>query len=185
MTIRNIRIIAQNLHVSYSPSTLVKLAPLTIKNCSFATLYYLYIHIDKQTQKKLKTYKLALVAINILGNSNFSHVTCYDGIQILYNETHADGLHHNLLNINSCTLKTMIQLEMLQNSYRVILKIINMKMDYSNIYDTDFIKSFIHIRELGSNAIHIITVNLFQMVIFLYCHLLVQVMGVCSLLIVN
>ena len=96
VTIKNIRIRAKSLQISYSPTKLSELAPVTIKNCSFVSLYFVHIYIDKQPKQKRNTYKSDLVAINVLGNSYFDHVTCYDGIQIVYNETYTDILHHNL-----------------------------------------------------------------------------------------
>ena len=158
VTIRKIRISAQSLNIPFSPSKLPELAPLTIKNCLSVSLYYLHIYIDNQLRTGRNIYKLALVAINLLGNSYFDHVTCYDGIQILYNETHTDILHHNLSIMNNCILRE-IKLDMLQHSYRVTLKIIHLHV--YNVYNKDKEVSFIHAEELGSNAVLILNCQFF------------------------
>ena len=106
-------------------------------------------------------YKFAVVTVNILGNSCFSHVTCYDRIQILYNETHTNRLQNYLL-INNCILRK-INLNMIQNFYRATLKIMNMNVkNDAYIYDTDFEEYFIHVKELGSNAVLIINCHFFS-----------------------
>ena len=88
-----------------------------------------------------------------MGNSYFSFVQCYYGnfrIKLFYNETHTDRKHNNL-SINNCTVKT-IDVMMIQNSYRITLRIINIQLQH-NIYEYT---SFILGTELGTNRMFII-----------------------------
>ena len=145
-TLKSIRIYAVSPHILFS-SELPTLVPLTIKDCSFVSLYHLHIHIYKHGAWKLDLYKFALLAINIMGDSCFSHVECYeDEIQLLYNETHAANQYHSLL-MNDCKLEK-VKLDMLQISYKVELRIINMQLHKTN--------GFIQADELGSNKLLII-----------------------------
>ena len=94
----------------------------------------------------------ALEARNIMGNSNFSHIIGFYGyIELLYNETLTDREHHSLT-INYCFVKG-IHLNMLQNSYRVKLIIINMQIE-RNTYRTS--KRFMEVLALGKNEVLII-----------------------------
>ena len=120
-----------------------RLVPLTIMDCSFVSLYRLCINIQKHRAWKLDLYKFALLAINIIGDSCFSHVECEDEIQLLYNETHTANQHHSLL-INNCVLDK-VKLDFLQISYKIELRIINMQLHKIN--------GFIHAEELGSNKL--------------------------------
>ena len=123
--------------------------PLTIKDCSFVLLNQLQIY----QPKKFQIIEITLVAINIMGNSYFSFVQCYYGdfrIKLFYNETHTDRKHNNI-SINDCTVKT-IDVVMIQNSYRVTLRIINIQLQHE-IYEYT---SFILGTELGTNKLFII-----------------------------
>ena len=127
-----------------NPHYLKKLALLYIHNCSFVLLNHLIID-----QQYAFNYN-ALLAINIMGNSLLNHVTCFGGIQVVYNEAHTDRVHHSL-SINNCTVHTMY-LDMLQISYKVTLTIINIQAQDSLFS----YKSIIHAEELGTNEVLII-----------------------------
>jgi len=123
-----------------------------------------------------------------MGNSYFSHimmVSNYSKLQLFYNETNTVSEHHTL-RLNNCTLKIM-QVEMLQNSYRVTSKITNTQIQ-NNDYFMNIIyydAFFIYAKELGISEMLII-VSLFQILIkTIHSYLLVQEMVVCNLLIVN
>ena len=146
LTIRNIII---SINHNYLPSQhALYWVPLTIKDCSFVSLYQIQVY--HQGKHDLV---LALVAINMMGNSYFSHVTCYNGkIQLFYNETRTDS-EHQRFSMSNCTIKS-IKLHMFQNSYTVTLRIINMLIQ-NNKYD-DYYDSFIYAKELGKNEMLII-----------------------------
>ena len=133
-------------------SYLPKHVPLTIKDCSFVSLYCLQVHrvVHLRTHKHLYTYQFAIVAINIMGNSYFNNVQCYDEMQLFYNETHTDREHHSL-SINNCMVRR-VKLDMLQNCYRVTLWIMNIRLEYQKYQ----YRSFIHVEELGMNKVLII-----------------------------
>ena len=153
LTISNIII---NISYGYNAEMLYYLPewiPLTIKDCSFVLLYNLQVH--QIISSELTVYMFALRAINIMGNSNFNHVKSYNGeIYIVYNNnisTHIDREHHSLL-MNNCTVKE-INLNMLQDSYRVTLRMANMQVQH-NIYQQ--YRRFMNAKELGRNEILII-----------------------------
>ena len=146
LTIKYINIDMYSLHTMR-----LQWAPLTIMNCSFVSLYHL------QVQKLPEERYLSIVAINIMGDSYFSHVTCYDKMQLLYNETHTELEHHSLT-LNNCTLNG-INLDMFQRSYRVTLRILNMQVKHEVFYDT---KYFIHTNEFRANKVMIINCNFFS-----------------------
>ena len=127
---------------------LPKWVPLTIKDCSFVLLYHLQIYQVVYIQFDI--YKPAIVAINIMGNSYFNDIECYGEIRLFYNETLTEREHHSL-SINNCTV-IRIKIDMLQNHYRVILKIINIQLQHK-MYNY---KSFIHAENLGTNEVFII-----------------------------
>ena len=138
LTIRNIIIDANNLS---------ELAPLNIMYCSFVSLHHLEVH------------KLSLN--NIMGDSYFSHVVCFDEMNLFYNERHTDIEHHSL-SLNNCTAYE-IKLNMLQKSYRVTLMIKNMQVQ-DKLYDS---KSFIQAEELGTSELTIMNC---QFISNLYTH---------------
>ena len=140
LTIKNMTI------TSISQRSIHKMVPLTIKDCSFVELYHLQVHQSRH----MTHYNFAVVCININGLSYFSHIKCHDRIQLLYNETQMHT-NHNVLLMRNCTIKS-IKLDMVQDSYRVILKIMDTKI-YHN-YDTTAVNdSFIYKEELGANEV--------------------------------
>ena len=85
-----------------------------------------------------------------MGNSSINQVTCFGGIQVVYNEGYTDREHHSF-SMNNCTVNT-VYLDILQFSYKVTLTIVNMQ-----IQDSIFTyQSFIHAEELGINEVLII-----------------------------
>ena len=145
LTLRDISI---NTNYSYLP----KYVPLTIKDCSFVSLYCFKVHrvVHSRTHEDLFTYQFAIVAINIMGISYFNNVQCYDEMQLFYNETHTDREHHSL-SINNCMVRR-VKLDMLQKFYRVTLWIMNIRLEYQKYQ----YRSFIHVQELGMNEVLII-----------------------------
>ena len=142
LTISNLIINCKNTNIF----TLSGWVPLTIKDCSFVLLHHLEVY---QVVSKWARYVYALKATNIMGNSNFSHVTCYSGnINLFYNETLTDKKHHSLT-INYCMVKG-INLNMLQNSYLVKLMVINMKVQHNIYFNSE---SFITAKSLGRNEV--------------------------------
>ena len=135
--------------------SLTKYVPLTIKDCSFVSLYCLQVHrvIHSQEYAKYNVFNFAIVAINIMGISYFNHVKCYDDMQLFYNETHTDREQHNL-SINNCTVRR-IKVDMLQNYYRVALRIVNISLECER-------PCFIHAKELGANEVLIINCRFFS-----------------------
>ena len=121
-----------------------KYVPLTIKDCSFVSLYCLQVHrvIHSRTHEYL--YNFAIVAINIMGISYFNHVKCYDDMQLFYNETRTDREQHTL-SINNCTVRR-VKIDMLQNYNRVTLRIMNISLECK-------IPCFINAKELGANEV--------------------------------
>ena len=102
-----------------------KWIPLTIKDCSFVSLYHLEIY---QLREVKTINEITIVAINIMGNSYFSYLRCYYGrIKLFYNETHI-GQKHNNLSINNCTLVKTVVIWMIQTSYKVTLRMLNMQV---------------------------------------------------------
>ena len=130
-------------------SYLPKYVPLTIKDCSFVSLYCLQVHrvIHSRTHKHLYMYNFAIVAINIMAISYFNYVKCYDEMQLFYNETHTDREQHTL-SINNCTVRR-IKVDMLQNYYRVILRIMNIRLEYHRHHYASFIRA----EKLGTNKV--------------------------------
>ena len=117
LTIKNIKFSATNSQGLYKCDPL-----LTIKDCSSVILEHLVIF-------KLRSRECAifvLAGINIMGNSNFSHVKIFDKMQLFYNKMHTDKEHHNLL-MSNCEI-TSISLNMSQDSYKVTLKIIHTQL---------------------------------------------------------
>ena len=124
---------------------------LTIKDCSFVILHHLQIYLLSTSSND----KLALVIVNIMGNSNFSHVTCYDRIQLFYNEMHTETEHH-VLAMTNLKPTSSLKIKMIQNSYRVTLKIIGMLLQNTrNKLNSGIYDSFIQ-AELGANKIILI-----------------------------
>ena len=120
LMIKNITITASHRFLNAQ-----KWIPLTIKDCSFVSLYHLGIN---QLREVKPNNEIAIVAINIMGNSYFSYLRCYYGrIKLFYNETHI-GQKHNNLSINNCTLVKTVVIWMIQTSYKVTLRMLNMQV---------------------------------------------------------
>ena len=156
LTVRNI-VIGINYDEHFILFMPPDLAPLTIKNCSFVSLHQL------QFTNESIVRMLALMVINVMGESYFSYVSCYRGLgilRLLYNETLANRDHvcHSL-SVDYCTIKS-IEIDMAQNMYTVILKVANMQVQ-NNKYVTDYYDdhSFIYASELGTGEVIIYIVN--------------------------
>ena len=114
---------------------------LSFKDC----LYISMIHI--QTIPLYGSY-FQLEGINIKGNSCFSHIILPQDsyIMLLYNETHINRryYHHHVLTLNNCTVTTL-EIDMLHESYTVLLKIVN----------TQILRNYFSIcaKDLGKNEI--------------------------------
>ena len=143
LTIKNF-VILSSLRIP----TFYKWVPLTIKDCSSVALYHLQLY---QTPSRIN-YHYSLVAINIMNNSYFSHIECSLRMQLIYNETQTDMKHH-VLSMRNCTANSM-QLIMLQNSYKVTLKIMDTQVHYIMFETTTAINNtFIYAEELGGNEV--------------------------------
>ena len=114
---------------------------LTFKNCLSISLN----HLEVKPQLAFK-----LEGTNILGSSYFNHITLPDNnsIRLLYNETHVDRRHHNILTLNNCTAK-QLKIDMVQRSYGVTLKIAYTQIQHCN-------EDIISVKELGTNEVLII-----------------------------
>ena len=146
LTIKHIKIVTRH-KLLYTQ----KWRPMTIKDCSFVLLYHLHVY----QLRKLELNEVALLAINMMGNSYFRFVQCYYGrIQLFYNETHTEQKHNNL-SIKSCTVKT-IDIMMIQSSYRVTSRIINIQVHHE-IYEN---VPFILAKALGTNKMFIVNCEL-------------------------
>ena len=165
LTIKNITFAATN------PQGLYKRVPLlTIKDCSSVTLHHLVILKFSYPEHNIFT----LVGINIMGNSNFTHVECSNKMWLFYNQTHTDKKHHILL-MRKCKV-TSIVLDMLQESYKVMLNIIDTQLEFTapNVMKPIKVEndSFIYIGELGANEVNIINChfikNLYAEHLFLF-----------------
>ena len=148
LTIKNMMISAQNSQGLHKPSEWIL---LTIKDCSFVVLNNLQVYKSK---KQTKHIYIALVGINIMGNSYFDHIECFDKIQLFYNETNTnEESEHPILSMHNCTA-TKIRLSMVQGSYKVTMKIIDTLLHYTVHKPTD--DPLIYIYELGANEVLLI-----------------------------
>ena len=95
-------------------------------NCSFVSLHHLIIY-----HHYLFDYNnaLFLLTINIMGNSFLNYVTCFGGMQLIYNEMHADREYHSI-SMNNCAVG-IFYIDMLQISYKVTLMIINIQVQHN------------------------------------------------------
>ena len=150
ITVANVStLIIKNLIVEISMKTPVvydksaKLV-LSIKNCFSISLHNIQV-------KPLDSCHCILEGTNILGSSYFNYVTLpkRSNIKLQYNEAHVDKRHLNILTLNNCTAKHL-EIDMVQKSYGVTLKIVNTKIQY---YDDAHI---ISAKELGINEVLII-----------------------------
>ena len=122
---------------------------IRIQNCFSISLNYLQVKTSLLYRRAYDYFNL--VGINIIGSSNFNHITLRQDnnigrMKLLYNETQTDGAHP-LLTLDNCKAGTTIN--MIQMSYIVTLKIINVKFDH---YSTEIIIA----EDLGSNKLLII-----------------------------
>ena len=122
---------------------------IRIQNCFSVSLNYLQVKISLLYRRAYDYFNL--VGINIMGSSNFNHITLRQDnnigqMKLLYNETQTDGAHP-LLTLDNCKAGTTIN--MIQMSYIVTLKIVNVKFDH---YSTEIIIA----EDLGSNKLLII-----------------------------
>ena len=134
----------RNITFGPNPNYLLKIVLLIIQDCSFISLHHLIIYHHYAFNYK------SLLAINIMGNSYLNHVTCFGGMQLIYNETHVDREHHSI-SMNNCAVGTLY-IDMLQISYKVTLMIINIQVQHN----TTVYNSFIQAEEIGTNEVLII-----------------------------
>lgn len=135
-------------HCTYNIPTFYKWVPLTVKDSSSIVLYHVQLH---QTPYRIR-YHYALIGINILGNSYFSHVECSFKMKLIYNETKTDMKHH-VLSMRNCTANS-IQLNMSQDSYKVTLTILDTQIHHLLFEPTSAINdTFIYAEELGANEV--------------------------------
>ena len=141
VTIRNITISINHSrqHINWTP--------LSIMHCSFVSLDQIQVY-----QQSNYNTELALVAINIMGESFFSHVNyCHGEMQLFYNNETLTDREHHYLSINNCSIKS-VKVEMVQNTYIVTISILNIR-----VQDTRYTsKSFLHAEELGISEVVII-----------------------------
>ena len=116
---------------------------ITIKDSVFISISHL--QVDHETFRRL-TFN----GINILGSSHFNHIAllCDNRIKLLYNETHTNRKHHVLI-LNDCGVQSL-DINMLQKSYKVTVKIANGQVLYN--YDCSYYH-FISAEELGISAL--------------------------------
>ena len=125
---------------------------INIEDCSYISLDYLQI---KPNQLYQCDSNFGLICINIMGSSYFNDITIptFGDFKLFYNETHRDLDGQHILTLDSCRVRSII-VDMLQKSYRVILKVTNMQFRiYYNNHDID---QMIVAKELGTNEILII-----------------------------
>ena len=113
-------------------------------HCSFVSLDQIQVY-----QQSNVSTELALVAINIMGESFFSHVSYYHGeMQLLYNNETLTDREYHYLTINNCSIKS-VKVEMLQNTYTVDLRVLSIRVQ-NTIYGS---KSFFYAEELGTSEV--------------------------------
>ena len=127
-----------------------EMGTITIKDCSVVLLHHQQINLLTLHNKNI----LALVAINIIGNSYFNQLICYDRMELLYNEIQTDK-RHDVLTINDLTITSSLKINMIQNPYEVTLRITNMHLqDKMTKINSSINDSFIFIQaELGRNEV--------------------------------
>ena len=129
LTIKNIIIEIRYSHLPSDDQQTPNWVPLIIKDCSFVLLNKIKMIYQQDNYDS----ELALLAINIMGNSYFDHVIFYNG--------------------SNCMITTM-KFDVLQNYYKVTLKIINIIVQ-GNTYE-GYYSSFIYAEELGTSEVLII-----------------------------
>ena len=125
-------------------------ANIVIKDCYFMSINHLQFKSEELLMYIYGYEYFILKLINIMGSSYFTQIiTPTSGIiKLFYNETQT-GRQHHVLTLNSCKLKAL-RINMIQQSYIVILKIVNIQFDYN--YDDEIISS----ENLGRNEIFLI-----------------------------
>ena len=147
LTIKNLMISAENFQGSRESSEWIL---LTIKDCSFVVLNNLPVY----KSKKRTSHDFSLVGINIMGNSFFNHIECFDKMQLFYNEINTNKeFEHHILSMRNCTA-AKIKLSMVQGSYKVTMKITDTLLHYTEHKPTD--DPLIYIDELGANEVLLI-----------------------------
>ena len=123
-------------------------ASIIIKDCYFMLLNQLQFKNEELYTFGIEYFMLKL--INIMGSSYFNQIILpmHGTIKLFYNETQTDRQHH-VLTLNSCKLKAL-RINMIQQFYIVILKIVNIQFDY--YYHDEIISS----EYLGRNEIFLI-----------------------------
>ena len=123
-------------------------ASININNCFWISLDYLQI---KTNQPYERDGHFALECINIMGSSYFNDITLprFGDIKLFYNETHRNLDKQHILTLDNCRVRS-ITIDMLQNSYKLTLKIANMQ---ATAHNGDPI---ISTKELGTNEVLII-----------------------------
>ena len=98
---------------------------LTIKNCFSISLNHIQV-------KSLDSCYFTLEGTNILGSSYFNHITLSNNsnISLKYIKTLVDR-RNRILTLHNCTVTTL-HIDMFQQSYIVILKIVNAKVEHKD-----------------------------------------------------
>ena len=141
LIIKNLIVEVSDMYVFYNQLTGLV---LRIENCFSISLQHIQV-------KPLDNYYFALEGTNILGSSYFNHITLpkNSDIRLQYNEAPVDR-RYNILTLHDCTVTTL-HIDMLQQSYIVILKIENVIAQHNKK------NYFISVKELGINEIFIIS----------------------------
>ena len=128
---------------------------LIIENCFSISLHHIQVKplytCYLTLEGPLCNCYFTLEGTNILGTSYFNHITLpkISSMRLLYNETLVDRRHHNILMLNDCITR-QLEIDMVQKSYGVTLKIANAQIQYYN--DARIISA----KELGTNEVLII-----------------------------
>ena len=139
--------------------TITNVSMLIMKNLIFKISHYindynlwltikdsLFISMSRLQVKTIRHF--ILNSINILGSSHFNHIVLPSDnhINLLYNETHTNRRHH-IITLNDCEARSL-NINMLQKSYKVTLKIVNAQVQHNHQSD-----HFISAKELGISAV--------------------------------
>ena len=126
-------------------------ANIIIKDCLLISLKYLQFKNDPSYSSLFNTDHFTLVGINIMSNSYFTHITlpAHGMIKLLYNEKNNTDKQYHILTLDNCKVKT-ISINIIQQSYIITLKIINIRFDHIN--NDNIISS----GNLGKNKVFII-----------------------------
>ena len=100
-----------------------------IMRCTAVVLYWLHIHALKDHSPVITS----LMTVNILGNSYFSHITCYGAVYLFYNDTSEEVnksflvIHHYCQKIYNYALLYPLMLHVYKTSYMIILQLEDIK----------------------------------------------------------